>query len=72
MDRIIDLMIISPLIPIIAWALPMPFIAAAVHVASTWLAIGSGLYIGSLVREGINAFPYEQPITPAVVPFGGF
>lgn len=68
MDRIIDLMIASPLLVIIAFASPFPFLPIAIHSMATWCIAGACLSIGTSIRNAGKV----QVDSIVVLPYGGF
>lgn len=69
MDRIIDLMIASPLLVIIAFASPYPFLPIAIHSMATWCIAGACLSIGNSIRKAVKVQLTDSIV---VIPYGGF
>lgn len=64
MDRIIDLMITSPIVIVLALVTPL----SVTQAIATWGFFAASQYLGSLLR---SACPYEPPVVPVVIPYGG-
>lgn len=69
MNTIIDLMIASPLLVVIAFASPYPFFPIAIHSIATWCIAGAVVSIGNSIR---NAAKIQVEDSSVVVPYGGF